>query len=143
MQIKEKHTVFVQQSLMAKTSRWLDYLRLHSESAQSFLADSLGICLPASEVGNKRHTDRASQSLQCISGLYVKKHLMIRWWTSCGLFEPLLHVSCPRERRRSNGSLLFLLSLPPLCLILECTQSSFQIVQAGKQDGGRGGGGPD
>lgn len=45
------------------------YLRLHSESAQSFLSESLGICLPPSENGSKSHTERTSQSLQGMSAL--------------------------------------------------------------------------
>lgn len=57
-----------QQSLLAGKRVWQAwYLRLHSESAQSFLSESLGICLPASEAGSKSHAERASQSVQRMS----------------------------------------------------------------------------
>lgn len=86
------------------------YLRLHSESAQSFLSDSLGICLPASETGSKSHTERISQSLQGMSVLYVNAPDDPTVELLCFLFPV---VCLPSHRRRcSGGSPPFLLPLP-------------------------------
>lgn len=90
------------------------YLRLHSESAQSFLLESLGICLPPSENGSKSQTERISQSLQGMSALCGRT----RWYNG-GNFWTFLSACPPRERRFNDGVPLFSLTLPPPYLMQE------------------------
>lgn len=58
------------------------YLRLHSESAQSFLLESLDICLPASQIPNRSHRKRDILSLWAILPISPdgKRKLFITIW---------------------------------------------------------------